>query len=66
MTVHTLQIKRLAWATDIHLDFVKAGEVADFCERIVRVSCDALVITGDIAEGTSVAGYLKMIAKSKV
>jgi Icc-related predicted phosphoesterase len=62
MTLNTVHIKRLAWATDIHLDFVKAGEVADFCERIVRASCDALVITGDIAEGTSVAGYLKAVA----
>lgn len=62
MTVDTPQIKRLAWATDIHLDFVKAGEVADFCERIAQALCDALVITGDIAEGTSVVGYLKTIA----
>ena len=55
-------IKRLAWATDIHLDFVSAGEVLEFCERVVHASCDAFVITGDIAEGTSVAGYLQTLA----
>src|SRR5947209_18601256 len=62
MTFHTSQIKRLAWATDIHLNFVTASEVAEFCERIVRASCDALIITGDIAEGTSIASYLKTLA----
>lgn len=61
MTFHTSPIKRLAWATDIHLNFITASEVAEFCERIVRASCDALVITGDIAEGTSVAEYLQML-----
>ena len=46
----------------MHLDFVKAGEDVEFCARIVRAACDALVITGDIAEGTSVAGYLQTLA----
>lgn len=62
MALHPSKIERLAWATDIHLDFVSAGEVLEFCERIGQASCDALVITGDIAEGESVCGYLQMLA----
>jgi len=42
-------IRRLAWATDIHLNFVQ-GDVRGLCEQIRSVSPDGLVITGDISE----------------
>lgn len=58
----TSHIKRFAWATDIHLDFVSYGGVAEFCRRVARASCDALVITGDIGESTSIIGYLETLA----
>jgi Icc-related predicted phosphoesterase len=42
-------MQRLAWATDIHLNFVR-GDVRALCEQLRSVSPDALVITGDISE----------------
>lgn len=62
MAVHTPKVERLAWATDIHLNFVGADGVLEFCERVRRGAYDALVITGDIAEGGTVCGYLRTLA----
>jgi Icc-related predicted phosphoesterase len=42
-------MRRLAWATDIHLNFVR-GDTRAFCEQLRSVSPDGLVITGDISE----------------
>lgn len=55
-------LHRLAWATDIHLDFVNYNGVVAFCDSVSRASCDALVITGDIGESGSVIGYLETLA----
>jgi predicted MPP superfamily phosphohydrolase len=62
MVVHMPKIQRLAWATDIHINFVSDGEVLEFCASIRQGAYDALVITGDIAEGQSVCGYLRTFA----
>lgn len=58
----TALIKRLAWATDIHLDFVSYGDVVEFCRRVTQAPCDAIVVTGDIGESTSIIGYLGTLA----
>jgi 3',5'-cyclic AMP phosphodiesterase CpdA len=42
-------MRRLAWATDIHLNFVH-GDVRSFREQVVAAAPDGLVITGDISE----------------
>jgi predicted phosphohydrolase len=42
-------IRRLAWATDIHLNFVR-GDVRGLCDQIRSVSPDGVLITGDISE----------------
>ncbi len=62
MAVHTPKIERLAWATDIHLNFVSADGVLEFCGRVRRGAYDALVITGDIAEGETICDYLRTLA----
>lgn len=49
---------RLAWATDIHLNFVPVAERCRFYDS-VRQQADALVVTGDIGESLSIALYLK-------
>jgi len=41
---------RLAWLTDIHLNFVTAPQRCDFFEYVLRQGADALLVTGDIAE----------------
>jgi 3',5'-cyclic AMP phosphodiesterase CpdA len=50
-------MRRLAWATDIHLNFVR-GDVRAFCEQLRSVSPDALIITGDISEAPTLARHL--------
>jgi Icc-related predicted phosphoesterase len=54
MSVNTPKVEHLAWATDIHLNFVSAGAVLEFCASVRQGAFDALIITGDIAEGESV------------
>ena len=49
---------RLAWLTDIHLNFVDALRLGEFLESI-RQQADAVAISGDIAESPGVVHYLK-------
>lgn len=49
---------RLAWLTDIHLNFVKPSPLFKFYGRLRELRADALVITGDIAEADDLAQYL--------
>ena len=51
---------RLAWLTDIHLNFVDAARVDDLFAS-VRDRADAVAISGDIAESRDVCHYLRSI-----
>ena len=51
---------RLAWLTDIHLNFVDGLTMQRFFESVAE-QADALAISGDIAEGHSVYHYLRSI-----
>jgi 3',5'-cyclic AMP phosphodiesterase CpdA len=53
---------RLAWATDIHLNFLSDEEARAFCLQLKRERADALAITGDIAEAPSLERYVRMLA----
>ena len=48
---------RLAWMTDVHLNFLEAADRRRFLET-VRDQADAFVISGDIAESPSITGIL--------
>lgn len=48
----------LAWVTDIHLDFLSDEQTDRFFARIVETGADGVVVTGDIALATTVAGLL--------
>ena len=52
----------LAWLTDIHLNFLKENNRHKFYQKIVEAHCDAVLITGDIAEGPSIEGLLTEMA----
>lgn len=52
---------RLAWLTDIHLNFVKPAALAAFLDRVRDARADAVVITGDIGEAADVCEYLTQI-----
>ncbi len=51
---------RLAWLTDIHLNFVAAPTVQRFFESVAG-KADAVAISGDIAESQHVYNYLRKI-----
>ena len=57
-------MKKLAWVTDIHLDFLDRSEVERFCAEISRVDPDLLLVGGDIGQADSVFGYLEKLAES--
>lgn len=54
-------MKRLAWATDIHLNFVSISMVDKFCDALLDVTPDAVIISGDIAEAPSVESFLQFL-----
>jgi len=51
---------KLAWLTDIHLNFVDSVRLQRFFES-VRQQADAVVISGDIAESHDICRYLRRI-----
>lgn len=53
---------RLAWATDIHLNFLPVERVGQFGRFVADSGADALVISGDIAEADSFEGLLEALA----
>lgn len=54
-------MKRLAWLTDIHLNFLQMPSCAEFLDHVSRQDVDAVLISGDIAEGRTLDTYLTLI-----
>ena len=52
---------RLAWATDIHLNFLSTTDRRRFLDSITG-QADALLVTGDIAESNSL-GEMSALAR---
>jgi predicted phosphohydrolase len=50
---------RATWLTDIHLNFLDAGQRAGFYARVRDERPDALLVGGDIGEAASVAGFVE-------
>lgn len=50
--------KKLAWLTDIHLNFLKQGAREKFYQKVAESTADAILITGDIAEAPSICELL--------
>ena len=55
-------INRLAWVTDIHLDFLTVEAIQTFCHTIIENRPEAVLVGGDIGDATSITSYLKMLA----
>ncbi|MBI5032602.1 MAG: metallophosphoesterase [Chloroflexi bacterium] len=55
-------MKRIAWMTDLHLDFVEnSKQIEQFCQSIVALNPDAVFIGGDIAVAETVEASLLML-----
>jgi predicted MPP superfamily phosphohydrolase len=53
-----MNIKKIAWLTDIHLNFLNSQDRKKFYNSIDQAECDAILITGDIAEAPSICNIL--------
>ena len=49
---------KLAWLTDVHLNFLAPGDVAAFLRALEDTPYGALVLTGDTGEAPDLARYL--------
>jgi 3',5'-cyclic-AMP phosphodiesterase len=54
---------RLAWTTDIHLNFLDDAMAIEFFDSFPGV-CDAVVVTGDIGESMNVIDHLKAMERA--
>lgn len=50
---------RLAWATDIHLNFPPSDIQQEFFAQIKATGAEAVLVTGDISEGDRIVRHLK-------
>ncbi|MGK3982814.1 metallophosphoesterase [Sorangium sp. So ce136] len=55
---------RLAWATDVHLNFLSREDLAHFCSTLAATPSDAVLFTGDIAEAASLRPLLETVARA--
>src|SRR4051812_24169455 len=56
-------MKRLAWLTDIHLNFLRPPALEAFFDALAGTAADAFAISGDIGEADNVAVHLHTIAE---
>jgi predicted phosphohydrolase len=55
-------VNHFVWITDPHLNFLEASERINFYKKISRTGCQAVLISGDIAEAPSVVEILSQMA----
>ena len=53
---------RLAWLTDLHLNFVTPGHVDRLCRAVREAGADAVLLGGDIGEAPDVEEQLEGLA----
>lgn len=52
-------MRRLAWLTDLHLNFADPQGIGALCRSVLAEGADAVFLTGDIAEAPDVVGHLE-------
>ncbi len=57
-------MKRIAWLTDIHLNFLTDTQANQFLASVAEVRPDAVLLGGDIAESHDVCDYLQRMHKT--
>jgi len=50
---------KIAWFTDIHLNFLLSQQYAIFLRLVETTDAEAIILTGDVGEAHSVASYLR-------
>lgn len=54
-------VRKIAWATDVHLNFVERQTAAELCARIRESGCAALLLGGDIADAVDLGSWLRFL-----
>ncbi len=52
---------KIAWATDIHLNFLEVARAEEFCRSLCESGAEAVLLGGDIAEADSLEGWLAFL-----
>jgi Icc protein len=55
-------MKRIAWLTDLHLNFLTAEELQAFMGSLADARADGVLVSGDVAESRDVVSFLKQLA----
>lgn len=55
---------RLAWATDIHLDFLADEQVRAFAASLVADRPDAVILSGDLSHAEQLEHHLRLLASA--
>lgn len=55
---------RVAWCTDIHLNFARPAELEAFLHQLHAAQADCLLVGGDIGEATDVVHYLELLGRN--
>lgn len=58
-----MDTNKIAWVTDIHLNFLKPAVRKQFYKHVIETGADQILITGDIAEATDVCELLNEFVK---
>lgn len=53
---------KLAWLTDVHLNFLDADKHKKFYQEIINTGCDSVLLSGDIAEAPSIKHLLQELS----
>ena len=56
-------MKRAAWITDIHLEFLQAEEISSFFKSIRDLEPDVVLVEGDIGIASNLFHYLEKMEK---
>ena len=54
---------KLAWVTDIHVNFLETSDRKRFYQDVVSTGSSAVLVSGDIAEAPTVSEMLEEIAQ---
>ena len=54
---------RVAWATDIHLDFLSDERVREFAGEMWGTGADALIVSGDISNAVQLVHHLRLLVE---
>ncbi len=62
MLAAQISTKRIAWATDIHLDHLLPEQVLTFCQHVAYVAPDALLLGGDLSVASTLEAHLRELS----